>query len=135
MRVAGMEGRMALCFASAFHRPRPSMSLDSTLFALRLVQLVLAVPLLAILGQGVVWVLARAFGQPPSQNFFYRLLELIASPFVRLARLITPRFVPDARIPLVALSLLAVGYAWVMFAIAQACIGHGVTVAECLSGR
>jgi hypothetical protein len=107
-------------------------SLESTLFTLRLVQLVLAVPLLALVGQGAVWVLSRAFGQPPAQNFFYKLLEIIASPFVKLARLITPRFVPDARVPWVALSLLAVGYLWVMIAIAQACIGHGIPVARCL---
>jgi hypothetical protein len=107
-------------------------TLESTVFLLRLVQLVLAVPLLAIVGQGVVWVLARAFGQPPTQNFFYRLLEVIASPFIKLARLITPRFIADARVPLVALSLLAVGYVWVMIAIANTCIAHGVAVSQCL---
>jgi hypothetical protein len=110
----------------------PMATLESTLFTLRLIQLVLAVPLLALVGQGVVWVLSRAFGQPPAQNFFYRLLQIIASPFVRLARLVTPRFIPDARVPLVALSLLAIGYVWVMIAIAQTCIGHGVAVAQCL---
>jgi hypothetical protein len=109
--------------------------LDSSLFTLRLIQLVLAVPLLAIVGQGVVWVLARAFGQPPGQNVFYRLLEVIASPVVKLARLISPRFIPDARVPLVALSLLVVGYVSSMFAIANICIGHNLPIAQCLSAR
>jgi hypothetical protein len=109
--------------------------LESSLFPLRLIQLVLAVPLLAIVGQGVLWVLARAFGQLPAQNFFYRLLEVIASPFVRLARLITPRFIADAHMPLVALSLLIVGYVWTMFAIANTCIGHNLPIAQCLAGR
>jgi hypothetical protein len=40
--------------------------LDSTLFWLRLAQLLLAIPLLAIAGQGIVYVLTRVFGQDPS---------------------------------------------------------------------
>jgi hypothetical protein len=108
---------------------------DSTLFILRLVQVVLAVPLLALLGQGVTWVLARGFGQDPAQNFFYRLLEIVPRPFVKLARLITPKLIADRHIPLVVLSLLAVGYVWTMIAIANTCHARGLPVAQCLQAR
>ncbi len=108
--------------------------LESKLFWLRLVQLLLAVPLLAIAGQGVVYMLTRVFGQEPKANFFYRLLEVIGSPFTRLARFVTPKFVADRHLPLVALSLLAVAYVWTMIAIANVCVGAGLGIAQCLGG-
>ena len=95
--------------------------LQSTLFWLRLVQLLLAIPLLALAGQGIVHVLTRLFGQDPNSNFFYRLLETVASPFTRACRFITPKFVADRHLPLLA--------------IANACVGAGVPVSQCLQGR
>ena len=110
-------------------------SLVSTLFWLRLIQLVLAIALLALVGQGVVFVIARALGQDVSKNFFYRVLETVVMPFNRLCRLITPRFVTDRQVPMVVLSLLSVGYVWVMLAIANACLGHGLAIAQCVGSR
>jgi hypothetical protein len=104
---------------------------STTLFWLRLVQLVLAIPLLALAGQGIVFVLTRVFGQDPKANFFYRVLEVVGSPFTRLCRWITPRFVADRHLPLVALSLLAVGYAWVTLEIGTACARQGLPAAQC----
>ncbi len=89
-----------------FRKRPPVNDLQSTLFWLRLVQLLLAIPLLALAGQGIVHVLTRLFGQDPNANFFYRLLETVASPFTRACRYITPKFVADRHLPLVALSLL-----------------------------
>lgn len=109
--------------------------LVSILFWLRLVQLLLAIPLLALAGQGVVFMIARSLGQEVSSNFFYRILEIVVMPFTRLARLITPRMISDRQLPLVVLSLLVVGYIWVMFAIADACTSRGFPVAQCLQGR
>jgi hypothetical protein len=109
--------------------------LQESLYWLRLVQLLLAIPLLALVGQGLVWALARGFGQPPSANLFYRLLALIASPATRLARFVTPRFIADRHVPLVAVSLLVVAYAATMLAIAGQCLGAGVPVARCLQSR
>ena len=109
--------------------------LVSILFWLRLVQLLLAIPLLAIAGQGVVFMIARSVGQDVSSNFFFRILETVVMPFTRLARLITPKKVSDGQLPLVVLSLLLVGYFWVMIAIADLCISHGVPVAQCLQER
>lgn len=110
-------------------------SLVSTLYWLRLIQLVLAIALLALVGQGVVFVIARALGQDVSKNFFYRVLETVVMPFTRLCRLITPRFVSDRQVPMVVLSLLSVGYVWVMLAIANACLGHGLAIAQCVGSR
>lgn len=109
--------------------------LQTTLFWLRLVQLVIAIPLFALAGQGATFLLARMMGQPPQQNFFYRLLQLVASPVVKPCRWITPRVVADRHLPLVAFSLLAVGYVWTMLAIADACMGAGLPVAQCLQDR
>ena len=109
--------------------------LPSTIFWLRLIQLVLVIPLLAIAGQGIVNVLTRMFGQDPKTNFFYRVLETVGSPFTRVCRWITPKFVADRHLPLVALSLLLVGYVWTMLAIASACLGAGVPIGQCMQGR
>lgn len=60
---------------------------------------------LALLGQGVLYLLA---GGNREQNFFYRLLKLIGSPAVKVARLITPRrMVPDSYIAVAAFFLVA----------------------------
>ena len=109
--------------------------LQTTLFWLRLVQLLLAIPLFALAGQGATGLLARMMGQPPQNNFIYRLFALVASPVVKPCRWITPKFVADRHLPLVAFALLAVGYLWTMLAIANACVGAGVPVAQCLQGR
>jgi hypothetical protein len=110
-------------------------NLGSTLFWLRLIQLVLAIALLALIGQGVVFVIARSMGQDVSRNFFFRVLETVVMPFTRLCRLITPKIIGDRHVPVVVLSLLSVGYVWVMLAIASACLGQGVAIAQCLEGR
>ena len=109
--------------------------LQATLFWLRLVQLVLAIPLLALAGQGATAVLARLMGQPPRQNFFYRLFELVTWPAVKPCRWITPKFVPDRHLPYAAFALLAVCYVWAMLAIANTCMGAGLPVVQCLQGR
>ena len=60
---------------------------------------------LALLGQGVLYLLA---GGNREQNFFYRLLKLIGSPAVKVARFITPRrMVPDSYITVAAFFLVA----------------------------
>ncbi|MEO8306114.1 MAG: hypothetical protein ABI724_18545 [Betaproteobacteria bacterium] len=109
--------------------------IDSTIFWLRLAQLLVAIPLLAIAGQGAVFILARMMGQAPAQNFFYRVLEVVASPVVKVCRWITPRIIADRHVPLAAFSLLLVGYFWVMLAIANACIAAGLPIGQCLNGH
>jgi len=103
------------------------------LFWLRLVQLLIAIPLLALAAQGVLHVLTRAFGQDPHMNVFYRVLVVVSAPVTRVCRWITPRFVADRVVPVVALCLLAVGYLWTMLAIADVCHRHAFPVAQCLA--
>jgi hypothetical protein len=105
---------------------------STTLFLLRLVKLVIEICLLALVGQGIVFVLIRGIGQDAKNNFFYRVLETVSSPFVRLARFITPRFVPDRHLPLAVVSLLALAYVLTLFLIADACVAHGLPVPQCL---
>jgi hypothetical protein len=50
-------------------------------------------------------------------------------------RKITPAFVADRHIPFAVLALLVVGYAWTLFAFANACIAQGLTIAECRQVR
>ena len=77
----------------------------------------------------------RAVGQPPENNFFYRTLQVVTSPFTKLVRLVSPKFVIDRHIPWAAFALLAVAWVWVTFTIANACIGAGLPVSQCLQGR
>ncbi|HQR12894.1 MAG TPA: hypothetical protein PLW68_16350 [Casimicrobiaceae bacterium] len=109
--------------------------LQSTLFWLRLIQVVVAIPLLAIAGQGATSVLTRMMGQPPDKNIFYRLFVLVASPVVKPCRWITPRVIADRHMPMVAFSLLLIAYVWIMFEIASTCIRHGLAVAQCLQSH
>lgn len=108
---------------------------QSTLFWLRLLQLLIAIPLLALAGQGATSVLARMMGQPPQQNFVYRLFQIVASPVVKPCRWIAPRFIADRHLPVVAFSLLLVAYGWLMIEIADTCVRQGLAVAACLQGR
>lgn len=108
----------------------------TTLFLLRLVKLVLEIALFALIGQGIVYVLIRAMGQQdPRSNVFYRTLATIVLPFTWLLRKITPSAVADRHIPWAVLGLLIVGYVWTLFAIANACIAQGLTLAQCQQVR
>ena len=109
--------------------------LHSTLFWLRLAKLLIEIALFALIGQGAMHVLARMMGQAPGANVAYRLFEIVTSPVVKPCRWITPRFITDRQLPLVAFSLLAAGYVSTLFAIADACVGAGLTVTQCLQVR
>ena len=91
------------------------------------VKLVAEIALLALLGQ---WVLGLLAGRKRETNLFYQLFQVLTGPFVRGARLITPRIVLDRHVPQVAFLLLA--FTWV-FATAyriQICLQIGVQ--QCL---
>jgi len=109
--------------------------LPTILFAWRLAKLVLEIALLALAGQGVVSFLIRLSGKDPKANIFYRTLAVVSSPFTWLVRRITPPFIADRHVPLAAFTLLLVVYAAVLFSIADTCIRHGLTVAECMERR
>ena len=57
----------------------------------------------AMLGQGVLWVIA---GSKRDQNLVYNLFKTLTSPVMKVTRWITPRVVLDQHLGLVAFFLL-----------------------------
>lgn len=57
-----------------------------------------------LLGRGMLHVLA---GQKREGNLFYGILRVVTNPVIRAARWCSPRFVPDAHVPFVAVGLVA----------------------------
>lgn len=93
------------------------------LTALNLIQLVLYIALLALLGQGILYVLA---GPRRESNVFYKLLQVVGKPFTWLVRKITPAQVSDTQVPVVTFLLLALIYAIVTFERANLCVSSGL---------
>lgn len=93
---------------------------------LNIAQLVLYIALLALLGQGLLYVLA---GARREGNLFYKLLQVVTGPFVKGARFVAPRrIVIDRHLPLVAVLLLA--FAWLAATITKIslCLQSGVNL-------
>ncbi|MBK8105599.1 MAG: hypothetical protein IPK42_08570 [Betaproteobacteria bacterium] len=90
---------------------------------LNAVQLVLYIALLALVGQGALYVLA---GQRRESNVFYKLLQVVSKPFTWLVRRITPKQVSDNQVPIVTFCLLAVLYMIVTFERANLCVTQGL---------
>lgn len=81
------------------------------------------IALLALLGQ---WVLGLLGPATRDGNPFYRVLQVVGQPFVWLARRLSPRWVLDRHVPLVAFVLLL----WVWFALTWLKIHHCLAQAE-----
>lgn len=90
---------------------------------LNLLQLLLYIPLLALLGQGLLFVLA---GARRNENFFYQLLQLISKPFTFVVRKLTPAKVGDTQVPIVTFFLLVIAYAVVSFEKINLCVQIGL---------
>ena len=90
---------------------------------LSLAQLILYIPLLALLGQGALFVLA---GPKRDSNFFYRLLQLLSRPFTSVVRRITPRQVGDHQVPVVTFFLVVILYFVVTFEKIDLCMRVGL---------
>lgn len=90
---------------------------------LNLLQLLLYIPLIALLGQGVLFMLA---GATRNENFFYQLLQLLSKPFTAVVRRITPHKVGDHQVPVVTFFLLLIVYAVVTFEKINLCVAAGV---------
>jgi hypothetical protein len=90
---------------------------------LSLLQLILYIPLLALAGQGLLFVLA---GPKRDANFFYRLLQLLSKPFTLLVRKITPAKVADHQVPIVTFFLVLIAYAVVSFEKIDLCMRVGL---------
>jgi hypothetical protein len=90
---------------------------------LNLAQLVLYIALLALLGQGALFVLA---GAKRERNIFYQLLQIVSKPFTLLVRKLTPQKVADRHVPIVTFFLLLVLYAVVTFEKIGLCVEAGM---------
>ncbi|MEN9419731.1 MAG: hypothetical protein RI988_3352 [Pseudomonadota bacterium] len=86
---------------------------------LKVLQLVLYIALLALAGQGLLYVLA---GERRDANLFYRLLQVVSKPFTAPVRRLTPAKVADQHVPIVTFFLLVVVYAVVTFEIINLCV-------------
>ena len=80
------------------------------------VQLVVAIALMALIGQGVLYILA---GRDREKNLFYQVVRIIPSPFVKLTRLLTPKVFEDRVIPFATFCILSAIFLWLAFAIPQ----------------
>lgn len=84
---------------------------------------ILEIALLALLGQ---WVLGLLSGPHKDRNVFYRVLQTVGQPFVTLTRWVTPRFVLERHLPLVAFLLLAFGWLAVTLTKVSHCLQIGL---------
>lgn len=96
---------------------------DSLLIVVSIFKLVAEIALLALLGQGVLALLA---GAKREQNVFYQLLQVVTRPFVAGTRMITPKVVIDRHVPIVAALLLL--FVWLAATITKIsiCVQMGV---------
>lgn len=78
------------------------------------------VALLALIGQGILYLLA---GEKRETNVFYQLLRAAAFPAVGLARLVVPPQFPPVWVGMVAFSL--VGAVWVIATYYKICLVAG----------
>ena len=72
---------------------------------LNILQAILYVPLLTLLGQGALFILA---GGRHRDNFFYKLLVTLASPFTLVVRKLVPKSFSDGQVGLITFVLVAV---------------------------
>ncbi|MCY7315058.1 MAG: YggT family protein [Rubrivivax sp.] len=91
------------------------------LLFLSAVKLVCEIALMALLGRGLLAILA---GDKRQSNFFYGLLSVLTRPFLAVARWITPRQVADAHVGFVAFSLLLIIWVIVTLEKVSYCVGQ-----------
>ncbi len=90
-------------------------------------KLIAEIALMALLGQ---WVLGLLAGAKRDKNIFYQLLQIVGRPFVALARLVSPRFVVERHLPLVAFFLLLFLWLAVTILKIQTCLRVGVEMCK-----
>jgi hypothetical protein len=81
------------------------------LFIVSILRAVVEVALLALIGQGILALLA---GGRRHNNFVYRLFLVITGPVMKASRWITPKVIIDKHLPFVAFFLLF--WLWIMLA-------------------
>jgi hypothetical protein len=94
---------------------------------LNIAQLLLYIGGLALLGQGLLFVLS---GQKRDTNLFYQLFQIVNKPWTSIARLIAPKQVADHQIPFVAFCIVAVLYIAVTLAKIEHCVSIGIELCQ-----
>ena len=91
------------------------------------VKLIAEIALMALLGQ---WLLGLLAGAKRDKNIFYQILQMVGRPFVSVARLVTPKFVVERHLPLVAFFLLLFAWFGVTILKIQTCLQIGVELCK-----
>ena len=91
------------------------------------VKLLAEIALLALMGQ---WVIGLLSGQARERNPFYRVLQLIARPWVKAARWISPAFVLDRHLPLVAFAMLLLIWGGAAIVKVSTCLQIGIALCK-----
>ncbi|MGV3728531.1 hypothetical protein [Hydrogenophaga sp.] len=91
------------------------------------IKLIAEIALLALFGQ---WVLGLLAGQRKSENLFYKILQQVGSPFVKLARFVTPKLVLERHLPLVAFLILSFVWVGVTLVKVNHCLKIGVALCQ-----
>ncbi|MDH4052497.1 MAG: hypothetical protein OEU93_13065 [Rubrivivax sp.] len=94
---------------------------------LNALQLVLYIALLALAGQGALYVLA---GPRREGNLFYQLLRIVSWPFTALLRRLSPARVPDRQVPVLCFVLLALAYVVVTIEKIDLCLRVGLQACQ-----
>jgi hypothetical protein len=89
-------------------------------------KLLAEIALFALVGQ---WILGMLAGEGKSTNPFYRVLQGVGRPWMRVARWLSPRMVLDRHLPLVA--VLLVVSVWLVATIVKVSICLNIGVALC----
>ena len=94
------------------------------LFVVSVLRALVEVALLALLGQGLLALLA---GSRRHNNFVYRLFLVITQPVMFIVRWITPKIIVDKHLPFVAFFLMF--WLWILLAWVkrELCVLNGLT--------
>ena len=94
------------------------------LFIVSVLRALVEVALLALLGQGLLALLA---GSRRHNNFVYRLFLVITQPVMFIVRWITPKIIVDKHLPFVAFFLMF--WLWILLAWVkrELCVLNGLT--------
>jgi hypothetical protein len=104
--------------------PSESMMEDPVLLAIVILKALVEVAALSLLAQGALRILA---GRNFQQNFAYRLFQVIVSPAISLARWVSPRFIAQQYLGLIAFLLLF--WMWLALIYAKAHVCHAQQLA------
>jgi len=91
------------------------------------VKLLAEIALLALAGQWLVGLLA---GPARDTNPFYRVLQLVGRPWVKVARWVSPQIVMDRHLPLVAFLVLLLVWAVAAITKVRICLEIGVALCK-----